>query len=300
MTHVAPIALFCYNRLGHTQRTLEALQANELASESDLWIFSDGPRLQDDILKVEALRSYLRTITGFSAVYLVERSDNMGLAASIISGVSRICDRFGRVIVVEDDLITAPFFLRFMNEALEMYAETEEVVSIHGYVFPAPKPLPETFFLKGADCWGWATWKRGWKVFNPDGAALLEQLESRGLTREFDFNNSMRYTQMLREQIAGKVNSWAIRWYASAFLDNKLTLYPGSSLVQNIGHDGSGVHCASSNAFDVRVAQEMPHLQKLPPIESPAGRDAFENYFISQKRQSLKLKIKKFFFGNGC
>ena len=256
MPQLAPIALFCYNRLGHTERTVEALRANKLASESDLWIFSDGPRSQDDVSKVAALRSYLRTIVGFRAVQIVERSTNMGLAASIIAGVTEICDRVGRVIVIEDDLLTAPFFLRFMNEALEMYSEIEEVISIHGYVYPSQRQLPETFLIKGADCWGWATWKRGWTMFNPDGAALLEQLESRGLTREFDFNNSMSYTRMLRDQIAGKVNSWAIRWYASAFLNNKLTLYPGASLVQNIGHDGSGVHCAASNSFDVSLAQE--------------------------------------------
>jgi len=300
MPLIAPIALFCYNRLSHTQRTVEALRANSLASESDLWIFSDGPRSQEDLVKVQKLRSYLTTITGFRAINLVERANNMGLAASIIAGVSELCDRFGRIIVVEDDLITAPFFLEFMNEALDIYADTDEVVSIHGYVFPSAKILPDTFFLKGADCWGWATWKRGWKLFNHDGAGLLEQLESRGLSREFDFDNTMGYTQMLRDQIAGKVNSWAIRWYASAFLENKLTLYPGISLVQNIGHDGSGVHCGISNTFDVSVAERKPRLQKLPLIQSVEGRKAFESYFNSQRRLSLVGRIKRFFLDNKC
>lgn len=295
MSDTAPIALFCYNRLSHTQRTVAALQANGLAPRSDLWIFSDGPKSPGDTVLVQSLRSYLKTISGFRNVQIIERPVNLGLAASIIAGVSEVCDRFGRIIVVEDDLITANFFLEYMNEALELYAETEEVVSIHGYVFPSSERLPETFFLKGADCWGWATWKRGWKVFNPDGASLLEQLESRGLTREFDFNHSMGYTQMLREQIAGKINSWAIRWYASAFLENKLTLYPGISLVQNIGHDGSGFHCAISKAFDVQVAKEKPVLKKLPPIESAVGRAMFEQYFKSQKRPSFLRKIKNTF-----
>lgn len=274
--------------------------ANGLAQESELWIFSDGPRTEADFVKVQELRSYLITITGFRAIHLIERKNNMGLAASIIAGVSELCDRFGRIIVVEDDIITAPFFLEFMNEALELYADTDEVVSIHGYVFPLAKMLPETFFLKGADCWGWATWKRGWKLFKPDGVELLEQLERRGLSREFDFDNNMGYTQMLRDQIAGKVNSWAIRWYASAFLENKLTLYPGISLVQNIGHDGSGVHCGVSNTFDVRVAEEKPLLRKLSPIESIEGRKAFESYFLSQKRPSFIGRIKRFLLDNRC
>ena len=300
MLNLAPIALFCFNRLRHTQSTVEALMANGLAQESELWIFSDGPRTEADFVKVQELRSYLITITGFRAIHLIERKNNMGLAASIIAGVSELCDRFGRIIVVEDDIITAPFFLEFMNEALELYADTDEVVSIHGYVFPLAKMLPETFFLKGADCWGWATWKRGWKLFKPDGVELLEQLERRGLSREFDFDNNMGYTQMLRDQIAGKVNSWAIRWYASAFLENKLTLYPGISLVQNIGHDGSGVHCGVSNTFDVRVAEEKPLLRKLSPIESIEGRKAFESYFLSQKRPSFIGRIKRFLLDNRC
>ena len=146
MLNLAPIALFCFNRLRHTQSTVEALMANGLAQESELWIFSDGPRTEADFVKVQELRSYLITITGFRAIHLIERKNNMGLAASIIAGVSELCDRFGRIIVVEDDIITAPFFLEFMNEALELYADTDKVVSIHGYVFPLAKMLPENFF----------------------------------------------------------------------------------------------------------------------------------------------------------
>ena len=144
--------------------------------------------------------------------------------------------------MLEDDLLTSPYFLDFMNEGLSIYEEDEKVISIHGYVYPISEKLPETFFLRGADCWGWATWKRGWDLFEPDGGLLLNKLEESKQTEEFDFNRSYPYTQMLKDQINGKTNSWAVRWYASAFLQNKYTLYPGKSLVSNIGGDGSGTN----------------------------------------------------------
>jgi hypothetical protein len=202
-----------------------------------------------------------------------------------------VCGEHGRVIVVEDDLVTSPYFLKYMNDGLELYKSVEEVASIHGYIYPVQADLPETFFLKGADCWGWATWKRAWQGFNPDGAALLRALETRHLTTEFDFNGSTGYTQMLKDQIAGKNNSWAIRWYASAFLNNQLTLYPGTSLVQNIGHDGSGEHCGKSSSFDVTLRDSPLRLRQLPTIENRAARREIEIYLQSLKRPSLKEKI---------
>jgi hypothetical protein len=179
-----------------------------------------------------------------------------------------------------------------MNDGLEMYEHVEEVASIHGYIYPVRTSLPETFFLKGADCWGWATWSRAWEGFNHDGTALLHLLETRNLTTEFDFNGSTGYTQMLKDQIAGKNNSWAIRWYASAFLKNQLTLYPGTSLVQNIGHDGSGEHCGTSSAFEVALRDSPLKLTQLPPVEDREARKGVEMYLQSRKRPSLKQKIR--------
>src|ERR1017187_10294631 len=169
----APIALFVYNRLDHTRRTIEALARNELANESSLVVFSDGPKSPEDSLKVDEVREYIRSASGFQTVNLVCRPINRGLADSIISGVTEILSAHEKIIVLEDDLITSPFFLRYMNEALDLYEQAAEVISIHGYVYPIQERLPETFFINGADCWGWATWRRGWKLFDPDGASLL-------------------------------------------------------------------------------------------------------------------------------
>lgn len=291
MPSAAPIALFTYNRLQHTIRTVEALQQNDRAADSDLIVFADGARSPEDEKQVNTLREYLRSIAGFRSVQITEQPKNLGLSRSIIAGVSRVCDAYGRVIVVEDDLVTSPYFLRYMNEGLAMYENVEEVASVHGYIYPVQALLPETFFLKGADCWGWATWKRAWEGFNPDGVALLRAIESRGLTTEFDFNDSAGYTQMLKDQIAGKNDSWAVRWYASAFLRNQVTLYPGTSLVRNIGHDGTGQHCGISSSFEVNLRNSPIRLKQLPPIEDGEARRLVEVHLRSQKRPSLRRKF---------
>lgn len=273
----AHIALFTYNRLEHTRRTVQALAKNELASQSHLHVFSDGPRTPADAPKVDAVASYLQGISGFKSLEVVQRPRNLGLANSIISGVTEICGKYGRVIVLEDDMLTSPYFLQFMNDALDAYEADPEVISVHAYLYPTQKPMPETFFIKGANCWGWATWSRGWELFNPDGRELLEELEARSLTGEFDFDGGYPYTAMLRQQIAGANDSWAVRWYASAFLRNKLTLYPGRSLVYNIGNDGSGYHCVPTEAFDVKLASRPINCARIPLAENAEDRREVAN-----------------------
>jgi GT2 family glycosyltransferase len=190
--NLAPIVLFVYNRPWHTRKTIEALKRNVLTKESNLFIFSDGPQDDDngDKLKVAAVRDYIDNIDGFNKVEIIKRNENFGLAKSITNGVTDIVNKFGRIIVLEDDLVTSPYFLTYMNEALELYKNNEKVISIHGYTYPTKKELPETFFIKGADCWGWATWKRGWDKFNIDAEKLYNEIEQKGLSKEFDFNGS--------------------------------------------------------------------------------------------------------------
>jgi hypothetical protein len=201
--------------------------------------------------------------------------------------------------VLEDDMLTSKYFLTFMNSALDYYINDYRVISIHGYVYPTHANLPEAFFLKGADCWGWATWKRGWGLFNPDGLSLLNELKHKKLIKEFDFNGSYKYSKMLEENIAGKNNSWAIRWHASAFLANKLTLYPGRSLVKNIGNDGSGTHCGSSNDLDAHLSDKPIHFKCVDVIQSSYAYHEFEKFFKKSNSSALvKLRrvIKSWFW----
>lgn len=297
-TSYAPIALFVFNRPDHTRRTVEALRANEHAAESDLFVFCDAGRNGKDAPGVAGVREFVHGITGFRSCTIIEKEKNLGLANSIIGGVTDVLRKHERVIVMEDDLVTSPFFLRYMNEGLDYYQDDDRVVSIHGYVYPTLLPLPETFFLRGADCWGWATWRRGWALFNPDGRELLSQLEARGEIREFDFDGAHGYTAMLKDQISGANNSWAIRWYASAFLKNKLTLYPGRSLVVNIGIDASGTNCATSDTFDVSSSISPIHIGGVPVEDSPQGRAAFvefgrRNYLGSNVKRRISRLARK-------
>jgi hypothetical protein len=276
----APIAFFTFNRVEHARRSLEALARNRLAGSSDLFVFSDGPKPSGgDFKRVRQVRDYVRTISGFRKITLVERQANLGLSKSMISGVTETINAYGKAIVVEDDLVTSPFFLQFMNEGLSFYEGEQKVAGLHGYVYPLATRLPETFFLRGADCWGWATWKRGWDLFESDGERLLGELEKQDLCRQFDFNGSYAYTQMLSEKIQGKNDSWAILWHASCFLKNKLTLYPGRSLVQNIGFDGTGSHCSGDSLFRVELSDRPLRIESIPVEEHRAVVKEIEEFF---------------------
>jgi hypothetical protein len=281
--NLAPICLFVYNRLWHTLQTIEALQKNEFTSESELFIFSDGPKNPESASAVNEVRNYIKNVAGFKKVTINEREKNYGLANSIISGVTDIIGIYGKIIVLEDDMVSSPYFLKYMNEALDFYENEEKVISIHGYIYPVTKSLPETFFLKGADCWGWATWKRGWDLFESDGKKLLDELTRRSKILEFDFNGSFNYAKMLEKQISGQNNSWAIRWYASAFLKDKLTLYPGKTLINNIGLD-IGTHCNNSDPFrNENLADKPIAINAIPLSEDLSAKKAFIKFFNSLK-----------------
>ena len=277
---LAPILLFAYNRPRHLQHTVEALAHNPLAQESELFVFSDGARTEDDREDVELVRSYIHTIEGFKTVHRIERDRNYGLAANIIDGVTDIVNRYGRVIVLEDDLVTAPGFLQFMNDALDTYADEPRVGHIQAYDFTQNSRLPETFLIKFTGSWGWATWQRAWQHFNPDGQYLLNELHRRHLTRRFDFNGKYGFTRMLRRQVEGKNNSWAIRWNASLFLQDILSLNVGRSLVQNEGFDGSGTHCGADHLYEARLYKERLRVEKISPVtENLEARKIFERYY---------------------
>lgn len=277
---LAPILLFAYNRPRHLQHTVEALAHNPQAQESELFVFSDGARTEDDREDVELVRSYIHTIEGFKTVHRIERDRNYGLAASIIDGVTDIVNRYGRVIVLEDDLVTAPGFLQFMNDALDTYADEPRVGHIQAYDFTQNPRLPETFLIKFTGSWGWATWQRAWQHFNPDGQYLLNELHRRHLTRRFDFNGKYGFTRMLRRQVEGKNNSWAIRWNASLFLQDILSLNVGRSLVQNEGFDGSGTHCGADHLYEARLYKERLRVEKISPVtENLEARKIFERYY---------------------
>lgn len=292
----APIALFVYDRPAHTRQTLKSLQENYYAPDSDLYIFSDGPKDIEAITAVTEVRRLISETKGFRSIRIVSRDNNLGLAKSIISGVTQLCEEFDRIIVLEDDMLLSRYFLRYMNDGLRVYETNEKVASIHGYTYPLNIPLPETFFLRGADCWGWGTWRRAWQQFEPDGEVLLEQLTNSGQGFEFDSNGTAPNMQMLKNQIAGRVNSWAIRWHAATFLKDMYTLYPGQSLVRNIGLDGSGTHKDELLTFDTDLAQAPIKVSPTEVIEDTRIRQALSDFFRrihGEKRSFLTRVVRK-------
>ena len=280
MMNCAPILLFVYNRPEHTQRCIESLKRNSLATDSTLYIYADGAKNDIQQAAVNEVRSYIHTIRGFKETIIIERDENWGLARNIIDGVTTQVNQYGRVIVLEDDLVVAPYFLQFMNDALETYQDEPKVGHIQACDFTQDPSLPDTFLIKWTGSWGWATWDRAWKHFNPNGKELLQELEQRKLTRTFDFNGKYGFTRMLRRQIKGKNNSWAIRWNASLFLKDILSLNVGRSLVQNEGFDGSGTNCGGGGLYASHLHLAPLPVQKISPAqEYPIARQAFVRYY---------------------
>jgi hypothetical protein len=279
---IAPIIVFAYKRLSHLQQTIASLRANLLAPQSALVIACDGPKHPEEVAACLAVQAYARTVEGFASVEVQCAEGNLGLAESVIRGVSDMLQAHDRVIVVEDDLVVSPHFLTFMNDGLERYSGAHRIASIHGYWYPVLSTVPETFFLRGADCWGWATWRRAWTRFTPDGASLRDQLLQRGLARAFNLDGAYPFFRMLEDQISGTNDSWAIRWHAACFLGDMLTLYPGRSLVHNTGNDGSGSHAVPTLAYDQNVSQTPIRIDSIELVESSVARAALIHYFEQQ------------------
>lgn len=287
---LAPILLFTYNRPSHTRQTLNALLGNELSNESELFLFSDGYKGIEDKNEVMEVRQLVRSIKGFKKIHITEHGVNLGLAKSIIEGVTQVIETHGKVIVLEDDLITSSYFLTFMNDALDMFEKEERVGHVHGYCYPLPE-LPDAFLIKWTGSWGWGTWKRAWQQFNPNGRALLDEIERRKLTNQFDFNGKYPYTRMLRRQVRGGNNSWAIRWNASLFLNDLLSVNAGKSLVENIGFDGSGTHSSSQNIYTTTLYSEKLSID-IPSIEeNHTVRRSIERYY--GKTNSFWAKVRR-------
>jgi hypothetical protein len=277
---LAPIALFTYRRPIHLARTLEALRANPEAERTELFVFCDGAKDASAAASVAAVRRLLQENFGFATSHIINRESNYGLARNITEGVSEVLKTRDTVIVLEDDITVSPFFLRFMNEALGNYRGSPRVGSISAYCYPVTDPVPETYFIRGADCWGWATWRDRWRAYNPDGPALLRELEARNLCHAFDFDGAMGFVQMLKAQIAGLNDSWAVRWHASCFLRDMLILYPGRALAHNIGQDGTGTHSlAEDDALSGTLSSTPVMVGGIAIEENALAREAICAFF---------------------
>ncbi|WP_411334068.1 sugar transferase [Metabacillus indicus] len=256
MGKLAPVALFVYNRLDHTIKTIKYLQNNNLAKETELFIFSDAAKGESQEENVKMVRKFISKAEGFKKVTVVYSEKNKGLAQSVIGGVTNILENHGKVIVLEDDILVSPFFLNFMNDALNFYEENEKIWSISGYKFPISIPYSydkSVFFASRSSSWGWATWLDRWNTIDWE---IKDYKNYKWNLRKIHHfcKGGTDLDKMLRHHMAGKIDSWAIRWCYNQAFQNRYTVYPTKSYVSNIGTDGSGTHCDPTSArFNVEL-----------------------------------------------
>jgi hypothetical protein len=251
LLQLAPLAVFVFKRPAHTQRMLKSLAGNPEFAASPLYIYCDGARNEAEAVQVEVIRKLVRDWPHPNKT-LIERDRNWGLANSVIAGVTELCERYGRVIVVEDDLIVSPVFLNYLNSALERYADEPKVMQVSAHMFPVSiQSTYDAVMLPFTTSWGWATWDGAWKHFDPSMSGYEKLKTDSAMRRKFNLDGSYPYFRMLKRQMCGKVDSWAIRWYKSVFFQGGLTLYPCHSLVRNDGYGVSATHTSRHNRREV-------------------------------------------------
>ena len=259
-----PVVILAYNRPDALRRTLAALAADDLAAGTDLFIRVDGPKRPSDVEKVAAVRELAHTVCGFRHVDVVCSEKNRGLAASVITGVEKVLESSDTVIVLEDDLVTHPGFLTFLNAGLERYRNVSEVFSICGYSNRVRMPSEygyDAYFCPRSSSWGWATWRDRWQSvdLNPTPASLQKNAIA------FNRWGGSDCAQMLRGWMEGKNSSWAIRFCYSQFLQGKVSLFPTESLVDpSAGFNGDGTHCKSYNRFRFQMASPQRRVFRMP------------------------------------
>jgi len=281
----APIVLFVYNRPWHTRQTLEALSKNALANQSELFVFADGPKIsatEVDLENIKEVRSIVKEQNWCKTVNIIESDTNKGLANSIIEGVTKIVNEYGKIIVLEDDLITSFGFLKFMNDALNVYEYENRVMHISGYMYPVDTQLPQTYFLNTATCWGWATWARAWKYFESDANVLRDRVDRTNNIRKFNIENGYDFYEHLKANTEKRIHTWAIKWYATIFLNKGFSLHPYPSLTNNIGHDGQGVHCGESDLYTWKEIAQSIEVKPQALVESKKARKYFAKFFKAQ------------------
>jgi len=269
------IAVFAYRRPAHLDHVLQALQVQLKQIPLPLHLFIDGARCEKDI---EAVKCCANVATSFARTVDLQMhtsSVNQGLYQSLTKGVTAILEQYDQIVVIEEDILTSPHFLSYMVSALDCYKDQPCVASIHGYLPPIPSPLPESFFLRGADCWGWATWRDRWSLYRHDAAAMAAEIRSRGLSRAFDLGGRVPNLRLLDDRATSRSGSWAICWHASCFLAERYTLHPGRSLVRNIGLDHSGEHCKPSASLEAILTDTPLPVIRQKVEENKAIVEAF-------------------------
>lgn len=297
---LAPIVIFSYNRPDHLRKTLTALARNELADQSVLFIYCDGAKpeaTEEQIAQIIENKKVAYSANGFKAVHIIERETNYGLAKNIVGAVTEIVSKYGKIITLEDDVITSKGFLLFMNNGLDVYESEERVMHISSYMWPHRYPLPTTFFYPlpypGG---GWATWARAWKHYVDNTELLYCYWKDRW--KDFDIVGGDYLSSQLIANYKGTLKSWFIKWHAVLLIKNGVTLYPGRSLTNNIGFDEMATNCGTTTRFNIDVlAEKICVRKKRVHIDWLASREIYAFYqgrwYNKRRRNALLNNIKR-------
>ena len=252
---LAPLLIFTYNRLDTLEQVFKYLKNNSLCKETELFVFSDFARQEKDIEAVNRVRKYLRTVNGFKSITIIERQENYGLAKNIIEGVTEIINKYGKVIVLEDDLITSPNFLVYMNQALNFYENSNNIFAISGYTgkLPSLSQLENDVYLSyRPSSWGWGTWKDQWENIDWDVVDFDEFIKDRKQVKKFN-RGGIDMARMLRHCMEGENHSWAIRWSYAMSKQDKYCIYPKVSKIQNIGFGKGATNCTGIDIYQTTL-----------------------------------------------
>ncbi len=282
---LAPIVLFVYNRPRHTLQTLEALRKNDLADESKLYIYSDGPNEsaeEDTLLKIKQTREIIKSKQWCKEVIIIEKDKNAGLADSIVNGVTDIINIHGKIIILEDDIITSSGFLSYMNQALNLYENEKKVMHISGYMYPLKLKKSTSLFLNVVTPWGWGTWKDRWQFYDNDANNLLKKLKNVDFFNQTDFNAGFgnEFYNQLIANADEKLKTWAVKWHSSIFLKRGFCLHPAQSLVNNIGFDNSGTNCESNKFYQISKLKKKVLIIKIPITKDNDALKKFQKFYL--------------------
>jgi hypothetical protein len=291
--NLAPIVLFVYNRPQHTIETVEALLKNKLARESDLIVYCDAPKNIEATHQVTKVREFVKGIKGFGSLKIIEREKNIGLASSIIDGVTSVVNEYGKIIVLEDDLVTSPYFLSFMNKALDHYQNIKEVWHISGWNYPIDTSgINDAFLWRTMNCWGWATWKDRWGYFEKNTESLLDSFSKTEIYK-FNLDGKENFWSQVISNHKGKINTWAIYWYATIFKMKGLCLNPSQTFINNIGVDGSGVNCGQIDLYknNLNTTENVNFTNEI--VENILAVERIKFFCKSKKKPFLVRGINK-------
>lgn len=301
---LAPIILFVYNRPWHTEKTLKALKSNDFADQSTLFIYADGAKenaSEEDLINIAKVHEIITQEKWCNEVHIRKATKNKGLATSILDGVSETVKKYGKVIVLEDDIVTTKGFLKYMNEALTLYADNEKVMHISGYLpeqFPKAKDfnLPETYFLTFMSCWGWATWDKSWQNIILHTQHLLNEVTKPEHFKKYNLDGAISFHKQLEWNLSGKMKTWAIKWFSTIYLKEGLCLHPRKSLVKNVGFDGSGDNSGElyNNVYETTPIDYIT-VKPIDIEENTKGRQYLREFYLFAEKKTFKsflIKVK--------